>query len=113
MKAPAETKNQTPAPARIADLRTPASTRILARPASGADAILPSRSTSTAEGVRFVPNRAPTANSESYRNWDLNLLLSALTSSASPEETKTNCGAPLGGFSSHLLLSSNIRVQTD
>src|SRR5215831_8039107 len=98
-------------PADTADLRTPVSARILARPFSGAEAILPVLSMSTAEGVRFVPNSGPVSNSESYRNCDLNLLLSALTSSASPEDTKTNRGAPFGGFSSHLLMSLEIAWQ--
>src|SRR5262249_1155576 len=100
--------NQMLTAAGTGDLRTPASARILARPFSGAEAILPILSIRTADGVRFVPNSRPVSNSKSYRNCDLNLLLSALTSSGSPEDTKTNWGAPFGGFSSHLLMSSDI-----
>src|SRR5262244_154280 len=110
-RASSQRRSQAPVAARTLDLRTPARARMLGRPASGAEAILPFLSMSTAEGVRFVPNTGGTSNPGSCRNCDLNLLLSAFTLVRSPEEMKTNWGAPLGGFCSHTLMSSAIEWQ--
>src|SRR5207302_8110184 len=80
-------------------------------PAVGGDAILPSLSISTADGVRFVPKSTPTSSSGSYRNCDLNLARSILISSSSPEGTNSSRGAPFGGSPSHLFMSSDIPLQ--
>src|SRR6185295_13624675 len=87
--------------------RAPASARTPGDPTSTIEAILPSRSISTADGTEPVPNSGATSCSRSCRNRDLKFLLASSIASASPEATNTSRGAPFGGFSSQRVTSSD------
>ena len=73
------------------------------------DAILPSASISTAEGVPVAPKARPVANPWSRTTVDFNSIRRFCA--ISPFETTSSFGASSGGFSSQALRSGSIRLQ--